>query len=541
MNVTAGLFALGVLASVACSAPQALPDQGGAATEPKQGGALRLRSTTDLTDFDISTSSKTNARSIASYAYSRLLTNRTGEGVPYESFILEPELAERWEISPDATKFTFHLRKGVRFQDVAPVKGRELTAADVKWSYEYWSRGPEFQGKRLPASQYSWFFENLSRIDTPDASTVVVKFEQPFAPFLAYAASQYNVVVPREVFDADGNFKSKAIGSGPFMLDTSASQSGSRWVFKRNPSYWQPGRPYLDEVTELVVVADSSAEAAFRTKQLDFLDASSCKEAEGLRKSSPDASYFEGINVSPTNIYINTRVAPLGDARIRRALGLAINRDEIISTLQCGKGEWALSGALGDTFTQEERRGMLRHDAAEARRLVAEAGFADGVDIEWLYTKEYGELYESTITLLQAQVKRANINLRLKPTTRAEVQASRRTPDKHMLTATGKTLEPDAESFLYQVFHPKSTNNYGGINDPKLTTLIEAQRREADVARRKGLIRDAVKYINSDMAYGLALTYDLEYKFWQPYVRNLHPNFWVGQYGLAFDRIWLQK
>lgn len=184
---------------------------------------------------------------------------------------------------------------------------------------------------------------------------------------------------------------------------------------------------------------------------------------------------------------------------------------------------------------------MLRHDAAEARRLVAEAGFADGVDIEWLYTKEYGELYESTITLLQAQVKRANINLRLKPTTRAEVQASRRTPDKHMLTATGKTLEPDAESFLYQVFHPKSTNNYGGINDPKLTTLIEAQRREADVARRKGLIRDAVKYINSDMAYGLALTYDLEYKFWQPYVRNLHPNFWVGQYGLAFDRIWLQK
>ena len=250
---------------------------------------------------------------------------------------------------------------------------------------------------------------------------------------------------------------------------------------------------------------------------------------------------FEGISVAPLNLYINTRVAPLNDVRVRRALAYSINRDEIIKTLQCGKGEWALSGALGDTFSQEERRQMLRYDPQEAARLVRDAGFGSGVDIEWLYTKEYGDLYESTATLIQAQAKAAGINIRLKPTTRADVQAVRRTPDKHMLTATTKVLEPDAESFLYQVFHPKSTNNYGGINDPKLTDLVEGQRREADAAKRRTLIRDAVSLINGDQVYGLALTYDMDYKFWQPYVKNVYPNFWVGQFGLRFDDLWLDK
>ena len=85
---------------------------------------------------------------------------------------------------------------------------------------------------------------------------------------------------------------------------------------------------------------------------------------------------FEGISVAPLNLYINTRVAPLNDVRVRRALAYSINRDEIIKTLQCGKGEWALSGALGDTFSQEERRQMLRYDPQEAARLVREIGRA---------------------------------------------------------------------------------------------------------------------------------------------------------------------
>ncbi len=533
-----GLFAL---SGAACTAPQPAPVTGGAATGPRQGGVLRLRSTTDLTDFDISTAPKTSARSIATYVYNRLLTNKTGEGVKYESFTLEPELAERWEIGPDAKSFTFHLRKGVRFQDVAPVNGRELSAADVQWSFEYWSRGTDFHGKKLPASQYSWLFENLDRVDTPDPLTAVVRFNQPFAPFVAYAASQSNPIVPHEIFEADGDLKSHAVGTGPFMLDSAASQTGSRWVFKRNPGYWKQGRPYLDGLQELVIPADATAQAAFRTGQMDYLDAPSCRDAEEMRKAFPAASYFEGVSVAPINIYINTRVAPLDDVRIRRAFALGISRDDIIKTLQCGKGEWALSGALGDTFSQDERHKLLRYDPAEAKRLVAEAGFPAGVDVDWLYTKEYGDLYESTITLIQSQLKQANINLRLKATTRADVQAVRRTADKHMLTATTKTLEPDAESFLYQVFHPKSTNNYGGVNDPKLTGLIEGQRREPDVTKRRNLIRDAVSYINGDMVYGLALTYDLDYKFWHSYVKDLSPNFWVGQYGLTVDTIWLNK
>ena len=132
---------------------------------------------------------------------------------------LTPLLAEKWEISPDAKTYTFTLRKGVKFQNLPPVNGRELTSADVKFSYEYSSRTGQFKESKLPPGKFVQYFEGLEKIETPDANTAVVTFSKPFAPFLSNAAEFTNPIMPKEIYDQDGNFTKKLVGTGPFQVD----------------------------------------------------------------------------------------------------------------------------------------------------------------------------------------------------------------------------------------------------------------------------------------------------------------------------------
>src|SRR5207302_11049520 len=122
--------------------------------------------------------------------------------------------------------------------------------------------------------QFDAMFEGMTGIETPDPYTAVVKFKDPFVPFVAYAASDYNPIVPHEIFDQDGHLHDKIAGTGAFQLDTVNTQKGTRCVWKKNANYWQPGKPYLDQVRWVVVPDDAAAIAAFQSKQVDQLESS---------------------------------------------------------------------------------------------------------------------------------------------------------------------------------------------------------------------------------------------------------------------------
>lgn len=186
----------------ACAAPTAPAPSGqtgdGGTGQPKSGGALTVRVANDPFDWDLSYVGKSipNGEGQA-FIYNSMLGFKSGPDVKYDELILEPELAEKWTVSPDGKTFTFNLRQGVKFADKAPVNGRALTAADAKWSFEYWSRTGEFKDKKLPSAQFAWMYDGVQSITAPNPSTVVVTFEEPYAPFLNYAASDFNPVVPR--------------------------------------------------------------------------------------------------------------------------------------------------------------------------------------------------------------------------------------------------------------------------------------------------------------------------------------------------------
>src|SRR5690242_2060616 len=197
LGVGVGSITAAALAACGSRGRPASQGSGAPSGKPRPGGTVSVNVQTDPFDWDLSYVGKSvpNSNGI-SLAYESLLTLKRPPEAKYGDIAVQPKLAEKWE-APDATTYTFHLRPGVRFANLSPVNGRSMTAADVVWSYEYWSRSGSIASKKLPQAQFDWFFEGIDSIQAPDDSTIVVRFKDPFSPFLSYAASDYNPVVPR--------------------------------------------------------------------------------------------------------------------------------------------------------------------------------------------------------------------------------------------------------------------------------------------------------------------------------------------------------
>ena len=516
------------------STPAGAAQQG----KPRSGGQINLTVNADPFNFDPTGKPVDNAAFII-LAYDCLLTAQFGPGVAFADLVIQPSLADRWE-TPDGQNFTFHLHPGVKFADVAPVNGRALSAADVKWSIEYLSRTGQFKGVK-PASANDSMYEGLDRVETPDDATVVVRFGAPFIPFLAYMANGRNQILAHEVHDQYGDFVKHMAGSGPWQLDEAASQSGQRWVLKKNANYWQTGKPYMDQVNYLVIHDDATLLAAFKSKQTDILskDAVTVDNAPQIRKDNPNAMVYEYKDTAGGHLFENVRKPPLDDVRIRRAIALCIDRDEFLKVFAGGKGDWALAGDFPDLFTQAEVKQIAKVDPAQAKQLIAAAGFPNGLDIEFMTPgPDRGQQYLNTVQLIQAQLKKGNINATLKVLDQP-TQSQRLRAGNFFLEYETKQRLADIDAYLFYTFYSKSTGNYGGINDPDLDKLLVASRQEVDVAKRKAILQQAVRRI-ADQAWSVSFYYGNHSQFWQPYVKNFWPSALYYSSEPIFDT-WLEK
>ena len=537
-------IALGVLilalTAAACSRPQQVPP--GRQTEvkaPQAGGSFRVPVKLDPYDWDLSYGGKSQPMGDGmAMPYDMLLAYQFGPGTKYEDLVLAPSLAERWEVSPDAKTFTFTLRKGVKFANLPPVNGRELTASDVKWSYEYASRTGQFA--KLPGGQMQYYFEGMTGIETPDRYTAVVKFKDPFAPFVPYTTSAFNPIVPKEIHDQDGHLKDRAVGTGPFQLDADASQKGSRWIFRKNPGYWQTGKPYLDEVRWLVLKEEATEYAAFQAKQVDLLFGLRHTDAQQVTKANAQAQVLEYVYPKGSRLRLSQGPnGPLRDIRVRQAVALAINRDEINQLIGGGRGKWALPGAYNGLFTDAETKQMLRYDPEEARRLLAQAGYADSVTLDWPYARDSNAFDISSWELIQAQLKRVGIKASLYPMDKAAQRARRYKAEYELDTAsgTGGLEGGDLDAQLFGQFHSKSSANWYAINDPELDRLVVAQRLESNLEKRRDIWRQAVKRV-VDQVWVVELIYSPQYDIVQSNVQDYLPH---AAMTTQFTHTWIEK
>ena len=532
------LTAAGLLAACRGAGSRGQTGKAGSFT-PKLGGQIHLRLTEDPQDWDVSLLGKGSADGIF-FAYDNLVAFKAGADVGYSEAVLAPELAQSWEIQDGGRSFIFHLRKGVQWANIPPVNGRAFTSDDVKWSYEYWTRSGQFAGKGLQPAQWAWMFEGLDRVETPDPSTVVARFKKPFVPFVPYTATERgSPIVPHEIFDRDGKLSNVIAGTGPFQMDTAGTQKGSQYLWKKNPSFWDSGKPYIDEIRQLVVPDDASAEAAFRTKQLDVLgDVGdgwniSYEDGERIKRENPSAGVVQSMHPKPLLLYINVEREPFNDMRMRQALSLAIDRDEFVNTFTGGKGGWALYGAMAGLFSQQEVKSMLHYDPAQAKSLVTAAGYPDGVSVEFIFPgKTYGDRYLSEIQLFQSQLRKGGFNVSLKDVQQQQ-GALKQKHNFQMTMNPGSTIDGDIDAWVYGDFYPGSQKNYQGVNDPALAQMLDQQRAESDSTKRLNLLRDVVRYINVEKVWGLSVYHELDYIFWQPTIKNYFPSFWTKRWNVV--------
>jgi peptide/nickel transport system substrate-binding protein len=169
---------------------------------PKRGGTLETSVAKDPETLEVMHSVNGPLRISSSLVYRRLVQFR---GTEYGDTQVEPDMADSWTVSPDGKIWTFKLHKGIRWHNVAPVNGREFTSADVAWTVDWYKKN---------SPEYGWLYDWVSGVETPDDYTVIFHSDKPNAEALMNLAVDNNVILPREVFEQDGNFRSKMIGTG---------------------------------------------------------------------------------------------------------------------------------------------------------------------------------------------------------------------------------------------------------------------------------------------------------------------------------------
>ena len=253
------------------------------------------------------------------------MRHKVGADVTPGTFIIEPDLAERWEELDDTT-YVFHLRQGVKWHNKPPVNGRELVAEDVKFTYD------RFLTEKGSANRY--LLDSVDRIEVVDRYTVKFLLKEPYVWFisvLAYPTSMW--IIAPEVIQQYGDLKrpETAIGTGPFILEH--YEPNVKTVFKRNPDYYREGQPYVDGVEWLVINDESTGLAMYRTGQIDCGPginwAVRQQDLEALKKSHPRLMYQDFLSQNSRVVTMRNDMPPFNDVRVRRAISHAIDRGAI--------------------------------------------------------------------------------------------------------------------------------------------------------------------------------------------------------------------
>jgi peptide/nickel transport system substrate-binding protein len=506
---------------------------------PKRGGIVRVRGR-DPVHFDPHLTRNARTHTALSFVYSKLLRHKVGPDVRPGTFIIEPDLAERWE-SPDDTTYIFHLRQGVKWHHKPPVNGRELVAEDVKFTFD------RFLAEKGNPGRY--MLDSVDHVEVVDRYTVKFVLNEPFVWLLDILANALCMwIVAPEVIEKYGDLKKveTAIGTGPFLLER--YEPNVKIVFQRNPDYFRPGLPYVEGVEWLVQDDESTGLAMYRTGQLDAgpglqWDVRQA-DLDSLKQSHPHLRYQDMQSITQTTIWLRTDQPPFTDVRVRRAISHAIDRQGIIDAVWMrgqlspgvapGLAEWSLPiDQLG------EGAKYYRYDPQEARRLLVEAGFPKGFKTQLVTTSGYGRDLLDAVQLVQRYLKEVGIEVELKIQEYGAYQATTGQGKYEGLAMGpyGVAWEPDGA--LYGPYMPNQLRNRGHVNDPKLAAMVQEQRRLKDPEARQQLVFAIQRYA-AEQQYYVYLSSQVVTASWQPYLKNYAPNL-NSDFGSRVVALWLDR
>jgi ABC-type transport system substrate-binding protein len=445
---------------------------------------------------------------------------------------VEPGLAERWDVSPDGMTYTFHLRRGVKFHDGKPLVARHVVRS--------WQRvlDPAVRGGRgwplYPVRGARDYAEGRSQsiagLTAPNDSTVVVALTEPFAIFPKLLAMPVASIVPDSI---PPNFGERPIGTGPWKF--AEWRHDDYVLFAKNPEYWG-GAPKMDSLRARIIAEPSTAVAEFESGNVDVLqvpqgEAQQWQEVEDRRRLLQSVAALQLIYIG-----VNTTRGPLADRRVRQALNHAVDVSTIINQLVSGRGRRAV-GVIPPTLEgADTTRVAYPFDANRAKQLLAEAGHANGIDVElWTPTTP---IYVRIAEAVQGYLNAAGIRAKIVQRESAAAREAARQGQTDLILKDWYADYPDAENFLYPLLHSANKGVGGNVSfygNPEFDRLVTASRREQDAGRRAALYRqaDSIAYQDAPMIY---LYFFNELYAVQPWIRNFKiPTIFNGQRWTAVE------
>jgi len=465
----------------------------------------------------------------------RVDPNDPGGTKPY------PSLAESWTVSPDGRTYTFKLHRGVKFHD-----GSEMTAKDIKASYDKIIFPPPGVGSSRKG-QYS----DVESVEAPDPYTVVFKLKHPSASFISSLLSPYNFIYKADILAKDPHWYEKNImGTGPFLFVEHVK--GSHVLGKKNPDYWDKGKPYLDGF-RAIFIRDSAAQvAAVRGERAHVqFRGFTPKDRDNLKAALGDKIR---VQESPWDcillVAINHEKKPFDDPRVRRALTLALDRHTASKALSQIAIVKSVAGVQvpGTPFaTPPEELNKLagywtdaEKSRAEARRLLKEAGIPEG--FKFTFTNRGIPMpYEPLAVWMIDQWRQVGLNVDQRVIEPAAYYATIRKGDAEVFMdfQCGYIVEPDLDMYKF-LSADRNPANYGRYTDRALDELYDKQSVATDPNERKKLIRAFEKRLLDEQAHYL-LT--LQWHRIIPHSAKMHgwtitPSHYLNN---TLDTVWLSE
>jgi len=457
------------------------------------------------------------------------------------------ELAESWEWKENPLRIEIKLRKGIMFPEKPGVMAaREFTAEDVLHSFNRLDKSPK---------KIAGYFDHLAKVHAPHPHTVVFEFKEFNAEWdYRFGWGYYSGVMPKEVADAGaGNWKN-ANGTGPFMLQDHVP--GNSNVYLRNPGYWDKETiggteyklPFLDQIVYRTIKDEATFLTALRTAKLDMLETIRWQHVAELKKNAPALQWERSLAMGGTYMAMRVDTKPFDDVRVRRALNMAVNKDEIVKAYYGGNAElFAFPqhpdyGAYFEPLSSmpDSVKELFTYNPQKAKKLLAEAGYPNGFTFKMQFTPATVD-HIDLVPLLVAYFEQVGVKV--------EVQAmeypsflsamTSRTNAAGYVMVNGHT---NPTTTLRKNFVPGQVWNPSQWDDPAFTKRINQMYEERDEGRRQAIARELIREIVDKAPY-LWLPTQYLYRAWWPWVKNYGGEVRAGAVRPwpIYARIWIDQ
>ncbi|MBQ8105940.1 MAG: peptide ABC transporter [Afipia sp.] len=466
----------------------------------KKGGILKVAAPVNPSSLDPATGGAGSDHSILWTMYDTLVE------WDYDTLKPKPGLA-KWNY-PDPKTLVFDIQSGIKFHDGTP-----LDAEAVKFNID---RGRADQRSNVKADLTS-----IESVEVTGPLQVTLKLKNADSALPAIFSDRAGMMVSPTNIKALGNDTDrKPVGAGPWKFVRWADNEAI--VVARNESYWRPGRPYLDGIEFNIIPELATALRSVVAGQNDMSFALPAR----LKPVIDRAKNLTTVT-SPTlycvQIYINTARAPLDNIKVRQAINFALDRDAFVKATMGGLGEPARMTLPSTHWAYDKSiANLYPHDPDKARKLLAEAGFKDGLELTIGGYMDQDSVRRGEV--IQDQLGKAGIRLKFTRGTIAEISSQFfATEKKFDLLVSAWTGRPDPSMTYALGFDKGAYYNAGRLAAPELSALIQESRESEDLAKRAAVFAKIQRF-TMENALSAPLAFQFELDALSEKVKGFKPN-----------------